>query len=52
MSVILCERSTKLRKQIIAVAETLKTEAHTLGEHGVGEEEFYNSGLFRGAVHC
>ena len=50
MSVILCERSTKLRKQIIAVAETLKTEAHTLGEHGVGEEEFYKSGLFRGAV--
>ena len=31
-------------------AEVLKTEAHKLGAHGLSEEEFYNSGVFRGAI--
>ena len=31
-------------------AETLRTEAHTLGEHDIDEQEFYASGLFRGAI--
>src|SRR4029077_3888973 len=31
-------------------AEVLKTEAHKLGAHGLDEKEFYNSGLFRGAI--
>lgn len=31
-------------------SETLKTEAHKLGEHGLNEDDFYNSGLFRGAI--
>lgn len=31
-------------------AEALKTEAHKLGNHGLDEREFYQSGLFRGAV--
>jgi hypothetical protein len=30
--------------------EVLKTQAHTLGAHGLDEREFYNSGLFRGAI--
>jgi hypothetical protein len=30
--------------------EVLKTEAHRLGAHGLTEEEFYNSGVFRGAI--
>ena len=50
MSVIPCQRSDKLRKQIVEFAETLKTEAHTLGEHGIDEKEFYDSGLLRGAI--
>ena len=50
MSVIPCQRSSKLRKQIVEFAETLKTEAHTLGEHDLDEKEFYASGLFRGAI--
>ncbi len=50
MSVIPCEQNKGLRDQIERFAEVLKTEAHKLGDHGVGEKEFYNSGLFRGAV--
>ena len=50
MSVIPCERNKSLRQQIEAFAEILKTEAHTLGEHGLSESEFYNSGVFRGAI--
>ena len=50
MSVIPCQRSNELRKQIVKFAETLKTEAHTLGEHDIDEKEFYESGLFRGAI--
>jgi len=28
----------------------LKTQAHTLGNHGLDELEFHNSGIFRGAI--
>lgn len=50
MSVIPCEQNRGLREQIERYAEVLKTEAHRLGDHGLDEREFYNSGLFRGAV--
>lgn len=50
MSVIPCEQNSNLRKKIIEFSETLKTEAHKLGEHGLDEREFYDSGLFRGAI--
>lgn len=50
MSIIPCEKNEELRKKIQEFAETLKTEAHTLGNHGLSENEFYNSGLFRGAI--
>ena len=50
MSVISCERNEGLRQQIEAFSEVLKTDAHTLGDHGLSEAEFYNSGLFRGAI--
>lgn len=50
MSVIPCEQNKNLRKKIEEFAETLKTESHTLGDHGLDEKEFYNSGLFRGAI--
>jgi hypothetical protein len=50
MSVIPCEQNKELRKKIEEYAENLKTEAHTLGTHGLDELEFYNSGLFRGAI--
>jgi hypothetical protein len=50
MSVIPCEQNKGLRDQIERFAEVLKTEAHKLGGHGLEERDFYNSGLFRGAV--
>ena len=50
MSVIPCEQNKELRKKIEEYSETLKTEAHKLGSHGLSESEFYNSGLFRGAI--
>ena len=50
MSVIPCEQNSALRDQIEQFAEVLKVEAHKLGVHGLSEQEFYNSGLFRGAI--
>lgn len=50
MSVIPCEQNAGLRDQIEKFAEVLKTQAHLLGDHGLDEKEFYNSGLFRGAI--
>ena len=50
MSVIPCEQNHELRKKIKEFSETLKTESHKLGDHGLSEQEFYDSGLFRGAI--
>lgn len=50
MSIIPCKQNAALRKLIEEYAETLKTEAHRLGNHNLTEDEFYNSGLFRGAI--
>ena len=50
MSVLPCQQNDELRQLIEQYAEALKTEAHKLGTHGLDETEFYNSGLFRGAI--
>ena len=50
MSVIPCERNQQLREKIEVFAETLRAEAHTIGDHGLDEQEFYDSGVFRGAI--
>lgn len=50
MSIIPCQQNKDLRKLIRDYAEVLKTEAHKLGAHGLDEKEFYNSGVFRGAI--
>lgn len=50
MSIIPCKQNAELRKQIEEYSETLKIEAYKLGDHGLSESEFYNSGLFRGAI--
>ena len=50
MSVIPCQQNEELQKLIRDYVEVLKTDAHKLGSHGLTEEEFYNSGLFRGAI--
>lgn len=50
MSVIPCQQNEDLQVKIRNFAEVLKTQSHTLGAHGLDEQEFYNSGLFRGAI--
>lgn len=50
MTSIPCQKNKQLRKQIEEFSEVLKTEAHKLGAHGLTEDEFYNSGLFRGSI--
>jgi hypothetical protein len=50
MNIIPCEQNAELRKKIEEFSEVLKSEAHKLGQHGLNEAEFYNSGVFRGAI--
>ncbi|WP_197343443.1 hypothetical protein [Ralstonia pseudosolanacearum] len=50
MSIVPCEQNAELRKLIEKYSEDLKTEAHKIGDHGLSEVEFYNSGVFRGAI--
>ena len=50
MSVVPCRKNPDLNRKIEKFADVLKTEAHKLGNHGLSEHEFYNSGLFRGAI--
>lgn len=50
MNVIPCRKNPELRRKIEEFAETLMREAHLLGDHGLPEDEFYASGVFRGAV--
>lgn len=50
MTEIPCQSNSELRKRIEEFSETLKRQAHELGEHGLTEDEFYNSGVFRGAI--
>ena len=50
MSVIPCRKNDALRIKIREYVEILKEEAHTLGNHGLDADEFYRSGVFRGAI--
>jgi hypothetical protein len=50
MSVTPCQKNPELNRRIEEFAEVLKTKAHLLGDHGLSEADFYNSGLFRGAI--
>jgi hypothetical protein len=50
LNVIPCAQDKKLKKLIVEFAEVLKTEAHKIGTHDLAEKDFYNSGLFRGAI--
>ena len=50
MSIIPCSPNEDLQRLIQSYAQALKTEAHILGSHQLSEEEFYSSGVFRGAI--
>jgi hypothetical protein len=45
-----CQQNEELQAKIREYSEILKTHAHRLGDHGLDELEFYNSGLFRVAI--
>lgn len=45
-----CDKNKELKEKVSKFAEALKVQAHELGNHGLDENEFYNSGLFRGAI--
>lgn len=47
--IIPCKLDGALRQRIASLAEVLKTQAHTLVP-GMSEKDFYESGLFRGAI--
>ena len=50
MSVIPCDKNAALEKTVREFAETLKADAHTIGTHGLTETDFYQGGVFRGAI--
>lgn len=45
-----CEQNPEIRSAIVTYADTLMREAHTLGTHGLSETDFYQGGVFRGAI--
>ena len=45
-----CQKNAALMKMVDAFAQTLRDEAHTLGNHGLSKAELHQSGLFRGAI--
>jgi len=51
MSVIPCDNDdTERRKKVDDYVEQLKLSAHNIGNHGLGADEFYDSGFFRAAL--
>lgn len=50
MSIIPCSRNDDLKEKIEEYSEALRRQAHLLGDHGLSAEEFYASGVFRGAI--
>lgn len=50
MSVIPCDKNAALEQKVREFAEALKEDAHKLGTHGLSETDFYQGGVFRGAI--
>lgn len=50
MSIIPCIKNEGADAKVAEYAEQLKAKAHTIGDHGLDEEEFNRSGLFRSAI--
>jgi hypothetical protein len=48
--VIPCSLQPETRARIAKFAEELKSASPRVGSHGMSEEEFWNSGLFQGAI--
>jgi hypothetical protein len=50
MTITPCRKNPDLKKRIEEFSEVLKTKAHLLAEYDISENDFYNSGLFRGSI--
>jgi hypothetical protein len=50
LNVIPCAQNKNLKNLINEFSDVLKVEAHKIGTHHLTEKDFYNSGLFRGAI--
>jgi hypothetical protein len=50
MTITPCKKNPELKQRIEEFAEVLKTKAHLLADYGLSENDFYNSGLFRGSI--
>ncbi len=48
--IISCELLLDTKKQIHAYVEALKKAAPSIGDHGMTEQEFWDSGIFRSAI--
>jgi hypothetical protein len=49
-AVIPCQLNAELTRKVAEFADALKADAHTLGTHGLTEHDFYQGGIFRGAI--
>jgi hypothetical protein len=50
MTITLCRKNPDLKRRIEEFSEVLKTKAHLLADNDISENDFYNSGLFRGSI--
>lgn len=50
MSPTPCKKNDHLNQVIEDYAKELRLHAHTIGTHGMSEQDFYQVGIFRGAV--
>ena len=50
MSVVPCDRNKALETKVREFVEEMKVDAHTIGTHGLTETDFYQGGVFRGAI--
>lgn len=48
--IIFCELRKETRETILAYAEALKESAPLIGQHGLGWQEFWDSGIFNSAI--
>jgi len=48
--IIPCALLPEVRKAIEDYIEALKNKAYTIGDHGLSEREFWDSGIFHGAI--
>ena len=44
------QKDPELKRKIDAYAEDIKTKGHLIGDHGLSEAEFYESGILEGAI--